>query len=190
MCTSANISILNISFRDIHIFLDNWDQIKSLFPPKLPAKLSRNDPASFCTRQNKDNISFFSSVPSSLPPPNKKKLERRKRRGGDGGQEGALVLLLCVRTGSQAVLVQYRAALAHILYIEVLLFRLTWNRVKWVGRLDNPRSLPLIFFYDTRPAGCLVIDSQRKSNKESVLDEVFLLRKLSHTVGRLPNVPR
>lgn len=151
-------------------------------PLSVPVKIKRY--------QILDNISFFSSVPSSLPPPNKKKLERRKRRGGDGGQEGALVLLLCVRTGSQAVLVQYRAALAHILYIEVLLFRLTWNRVKWVGRLDNPRSLPLIFFYDTRPAGCLVIDSQRKSNKESVLDEVFLLRKLSHTVGRLPNVPR
>lgn len=24
-------------------------------------------------------------------------------------------------------------------------FRLSWNRVKWVGLLDNPRSLPLIF---------------------------------------------
>lgn len=138
----------------------------------------------------KTTFPSFPLFPRLSLPQNKKKLARRKRRGGDGGQEGALVLLLCVRTGSQAVLVQYRAALAHILYIEVLLFRLTWNRVKWVGRLDNPRSLPLIFFYDTRPAGCLVIDSQRKSNKESVLDEVFLLRKLSHTVGRLPNVPR
>lgn len=26
-------------------------------------------------------------------------------------------------------------------------FRLSWNRVKWVGLLDNPRSLPLIFLF-------------------------------------------
>lgn len=26
-------------------------------------------------------------------------------------------------------------------------FRLSWNRVKWVGWLDNPRSLPLIFLH-------------------------------------------
>lgn len=40
-------------FKDIHIFLDNQDQIKSLFPPKLPAELLRNDAASFGARQNK-----------------------------------------------------------------------------------------------------------------------------------------
>lgn len=36
-------------------------------------------------------------------------------------------------------------------------FRLSWNRVKWVGWLDNPEVLALDFFFFFRTLSCLVI---------------------------------